>query len=105
MTTTADAASMQFTLGDALRKSRTQPKAPGQHRLSQEAMAEHLHVSRPTIGAWEKDGTPPPFWAVTAWSKITGWPMDWFEEAAVQSSPLIHVRGAGEQLDLFGFAA
>ena len=89
---------LTFTLGDALRKSRTQPLAGA--KLSQEAMAERLHVSRPTIGAWEKGKQSPPFWAVTAWSELTGWPMEWFEEAARQSSPLIHVRGGSVQLTL-----
>lgn len=85
MSTTAP---LTFTLGDALRKSRTQPVVGA--KLSQEAMAERLHVSRPTIGAWEKGKQPPPFWAVTAWAELTGWPMEWFEESARQSSPLIH---------------
>lgn len=95
---------MQFTLGDALRKSRTQPMT-GARRLSQELMAERLHVSRPTVGAWEKGETSPPFWAVTAWADITGWPMDWFEEAARQSAPLIHDLGGSVQLGLFASAA
>lgn len=94
---------LTFTLGDALRKSRTQPGA-GLPKLSQEAMAERLHVSRPTIGAWEKGKQSPPFWAVTAWSELTGWPMQWFEEAARQSSPLIHALAGSVQLGLFDSA-
>lgn len=94
---------LTFTLGDALRKSRTQPLVGA--KLSQEAMAERLHVSRPTIGAWEKGKQPPPFWAVTAWAELTGWPMEWFEESARQSSPLIHVLSQNLQLDLFDLAA
>lgn len=100
MSTTAP---LTFTLGDALRKSRTQPIAGA--KLSQEAMAERLHVSRPTIGAWEKGKQPPPFWAVTAWAELTGWPMEWFEESARQSSPLIHGLYASGQQSLFEFAA
>lgn len=95
---------MQFTLGDALRKSRTQP-ASGLSRLSQQAMAERLHVSRPTIGAWEKGETSPPYWAVTAWAEITGWPSDWFEEAARRTTPLIHVSQSSVQPSLFDLAA
>ena len=94
---------LTFTLGDALRKSRTQPIAGT--KLSQEAMAERLHVSRPTIGAWEKGKQPPPFWAVAAWSDLTGWPMEWFEEAARQSSPLIHALLHPVQTRLFDLAA
>lgn len=73
--------------------------------MSQQAMADKLHVSRPTVGAWEKGETAPPFWAVTAWSRLTGWPMDWFEEAAAQTSPVVHVASSSVQLDLFQFAA
>lgn len=76
---------MQFTLGDALRKSRTQPQIGS--RLSQEFMAERLHVSRPTVGAWEKGETTVPFWVVKAWSQITGWPMGWFEETTDAKAP------------------
>ena len=77
---------LTFTLGDALRKARTQPKRDGVGRLSQDAMAEKLGVSRPTVGAWEAGKQSPPFPAVVEWAKITGWPMAWFEEA----SPGIH---------------
>jgi DNA-binding XRE family transcriptional regulator len=101
MSTTTPA--MSFTLGDALRKSRTQPMAGA--KLSQEAMAERLHVSRPTIGAWEKGKAAPPFWAVAAWADLTGWPMEWFEESARQTAPLIHGLTSSVQPRLFEYAA
>ena len=91
---------MQFTLGDALRKARTQPKLDDVGRMSQQAMADRLGVSRPTVSSWES-GTQPPFSAVVAWAQITGWPLEWFEKA----SPGIHAPSHPDQQTLFQFAA
>ena len=100
----ANTTTLRFTLADALRMTRTKPPS-GRARISQEAMAIELGVSRPTVSAWEA-GTHPPFWAVVRWAEITGADLAWLSGKDVgDGSPVIHDAGGYVQQSLFRFAA
>lgn len=55
--------------------------------LDQDELGAVLGKNRTTISRWERDLATPPFTAVVALSRMSGWPLDLFARAQTPADP------------------